>query len=75
MYSQPLKNGLGELAYLISTRCRYYDHGYQCLVISAETLASRVAASQLHTLGCPELVAKDPEDYAKIAIKLGTDKE
>ena len=43
--------------------------------ILAETLASRVAASQLHTLGCPELVAKDPEDYARIAIKLGTDKE
>ena len=41
----------------------------------AETLASRVASSQLYTLGCPELVAKDYEEYKNIAIKLGTDKE
>lgn len=43
--------------------------------IAAETLASRVAASQLHTLGCPELVAKNREDYEQVAIKLGTDKQ
>jgi protein O-GlcNAc transferase len=40
-----------------------------------ETLASRVASSQLHALGCPELVAKSKEDYVKIASRLGTDKE
>lgn len=38
-----------------------------------ETLASRVASSQLMTLGCPELVADDREDYERIAIRLGTD--
>jgi protein O-GlcNAc transferase len=27
------------------------------------------------TLGCPELVAKDRQDYQRIAIKLGNDKE
>lgn len=48
--------------------------GTPMVTMPAETLASRVAASQLHTLGCPELVAKDAEDYARIAIKLGTDK-
>jgi protein O-GlcNAc transferase len=40
-----------------------------------ETLASRVASSQLHALGCPELVAKSREDYVRIAVRLGNDKE
>lgn len=40
-----------------------------------ETLASRVAASQLATLGCPELIARTREEYQDIAIRLGTDKE
>ena len=38
-----------------------------------ETLASRVASSQLLALGCPELVAKDYDDYENIAVRLGTD--
>jgi len=45
------------------------------LTFLAETLASRVASSQLMTLGCPELVAKDRQDYERIAIKLGTDQQ
>jgi protein O-GlcNAc transferase len=49
--------------------------GTPMVTLPAETLASRVAASQLHTLGCPELVAKNREDYERIAIKLGTDNE
>jgi protein O-GlcNAc transferase len=40
-----------------------------------ETLASRVAASQLETLGCPELIAKTKEDYENVAVRLGTDRE
>lgn len=44
-------------------------------VCSGETLASRVASSQLHTLGCPELVAKTRDDYIQIATRLGTDAE
>lgn len=39
-----------------------------------ETLASRVASSQLYALGVPELVAKSREDYINIAVKLGVDK-
>jgi len=49
--------------------------GTPMVTFPGETLASRVAASQLHTLGCPELVAKTSEDYERIAIKLGTDRD
>jgi len=32
-----------------------------------------VASSQLHSLGCPELVAHTRQDYVAIASKLGSD--
>ena len=38
-------------------------------------MASRVAASQLVTLGCPELVARTRQEYQDIAICLGADRE
>jgi len=41
---------------------------------TGESFASRVAASILVALGCPELIAKTREEYQDIAIKLGTDK-
>lgn len=34
-----------------------------------------MAASQLATLGCPELIARTRQEYQDIAIRLGTDKE
>lgn len=34
-----------------------------------------MAASQLATLGCPELIAQTRQDYEDIAIRLGTDSE
>ncbi|CAE1308336.1 OGT [Acanthosepion pharaonis] len=49
--------------------------GTPMVTLPGETLASRVAASQLHTLGCPELVAKSREDYVNIAVRLGTDQD
>jgi protein O-GlcNAc transferase len=49
--------------------------GTPMVTLPGETLASRVASSQLVTLGCPELVAKDRADYEKIAIRLGIDDE
>ena len=49
--------------------------GTPMVTLAGETLASRVASSQLLTLGCPELIAKDRTDYERIAIQLGTDKE
>ena len=48
---------------------------YTVLLLPGETLASRVAASQLHALGCPELVANSAKDYERIAIKLGNNAE
>uniref|UniRef100_A0A8C4MRT1 UDP-N-acetylglucosamine--peptide N-acetylglucosaminyltransferase 110 kDa subunit n=1 Tax=Equus asinus asinus TaxID=83772 RepID=A0A8C4MRT1_EQUAS len=44
-------------------------------LITGETLASRVAASQLTCLGCLELIAKNRQEYEDIAVKLGTDLE
>jgi protein O-GlcNAc transferase len=38
-----------------------------------ETLASRVGASLLYTVGCPELVAESYDDYENIAVRLGND--
>jgi protein O-GlcNAc transferase len=35
----------------------------------------RVAASQLTTLGCPELIARNRQEYQDIAIRLGNDRE
>ncbi|CAL8078413.1 unnamed protein product [Orchesella dallaii] len=40
-----------------------------------ETLASRVAASQLMCLGVPELITHSPKDYEDLAVRVGTDKE
>ncbi|XP_048461454.1 UDP-N-acetylglucosamine--peptide N-acetylglucosaminyltransferase 110 kDa subunit isoform X1 [Rhincodon typus] len=48
--------------------------GFVFLVVG-ETLASRVAASQLMCLGCPELIAKTRQEYEDIAVLLGTDME
>lgn len=49
--------------------------GTPMVTLPLETLASRVASSQLIALGCPELVAKDRDDYVQIAFKLGTDRD
>merc|ERR1712061_811245 len=47
--------------------------GTPMVTLPAETLASRVASSQLHTLGLGELVAKTREDYENIAVRFGAD--
>lgn len=47
--------------------------GVPMVSLPLETLASRVASSQLLALGCPELVAKDYDDYENIAVRLGVD--
>jgi len=49
--------------------------GTPMVTLPGETLASRVASSQLCTLELEELVAKNPQDYENIAVKLGNDKE
>jgi len=45
------------------------------IVLTGETLASRVASSQLMTLGCSELVAQTRQQYEQIASRLGNDRE
>ncbi|XP_024084050.1 UDP-N-acetylglucosamine--peptide N-acetylglucosaminyltransferase 110 kDa subunit isoform X2 [Cimex lectularius] len=49
--------------------------GTPVVTLPGETLASRVAASQLATLGCHELIARTRQEYQDIAIRLGTDRE
>ncbi|KAI5735439.1 hypothetical protein M8J77_018346 [Diaphorina citri] len=49
--------------------------GTPVVTLPGETLASRVAASQLATLGCPELIARTHKEYQDIAIRLGTDRD
>uniref|UniRef100_A0AAQ4PU79 UDP-N-acetylglucosamine--peptide N-acetylglucosaminyltransferase 110 kDa subunit n=1 Tax=Gasterosteus aculeatus aculeatus TaxID=481459 RepID=A0AAQ4PU79_GASAC len=49
--------------------------GTPMVTMPGETLASRVAASQLNCLGCPELIAPNRQDYEDIAVKLGSDME
>ncbi|KAL4717648.1 hypothetical protein ACJJTC_000797 [Scirpophaga incertulas] len=47
--------------------------GTPVVTLSRDTLASRVAASQLTTLRCTELIARDEAEYINIAAKLGND--
>ncbi|BET00326.1 Tetratricopeptide repeat [Nesidiocoris tenuis] len=49
--------------------------GTPVVTLPGETLASRVAASQLATLGALELIARSRQEYQDIAIRLGTDRE
>lgn len=49
--------------------------GTPMVTLPGETLASRVASSQLTTLELHELVAKNREDYENIAVKLGNDRD
>ncbi|CAF1157112.1 unnamed protein product, partial [Didymodactylos carnosus] len=48
--------------------------GTPMISLPLETLASRVGASLLYTLGCPELVANTYDEYENIAVKLGNDR-
>ena len=49
--------------------------GTPVITLPGETLASRVAASQLAALGCPDLIARSRSEYEDLAIKLGNDRE
>ncbi|OCT80415.1 hypothetical protein XELAEV_18027226mg [Xenopus laevis] len=57
--------------------CIFADKLNMCCISPSvgDTLASRVAASQLSCFGCPELIAKSWQDYENIAMKLRTDVE
>ncbi|XP_054711717.1 UDP-N-acetylglucosamine--peptide N-acetylglucosaminyltransferase 110 kDa subunit-like [Uloborus diversus] len=49
--------------------------GTPMVTLAGETLASRVASSQLTCLGVPELIARTRQEYEDVAVRLGTDKE
>nr|XP_026500284.1 UDP-N-acetylglucosamine--peptide N-acetylglucosaminyltransferase 110 kDa subunit-like [Vanessa tameamea] len=49
--------------------------GTPVITLPGDTLASRVAASQLKALECTELIAKSMKHYEQIAVKLGTNNE
>ena len=47
--------------------------GCPMVTLPLESFASRVASSQLKTLGLPELIGADYKEYEQIAIRLGCD--
>jgi predicted O-linked N-acetylglucosamine transferase (SPINDLY family) len=49
--------------------------GVPIVTLPGEPFVSRVASSIVTSIGLPELVAKDAEDYYQIAKKLATDRE
>ncbi len=49
--------------------------GLPLLTCPGESFASRVAASQLQTMGLPELIASTVTDYEALAISLAKDRE
>lgn len=49
--------------------------GTPMVTLPLETLASRVASSQLTCLGTPELIASSYEEYEEIAVRLGSNRE
>jgi len=49
--------------------------GTPMVTLAGETLASRVASSQLTCLGLPELVATTHTEYEDIAVRLGRDRQ
>lgn len=49
--------------------------GTPMVTLPLETLASRVASSQLSCIGTPELIASSYQEYEDIAVRLGSDRE
>ncbi|XP_054160529.1 UDP-N-acetylglucosamine--peptide N-acetylglucosaminyltransferase 110 kDa subunit-like [Oppia nitens] len=49
--------------------------GTPMVTLMTDTLASRVASSQLTCVGVPELIAKSYDEYESIAVRLGTDRQ
>jgi len=47
--------------------------GVPVLTCAGQTLASRVAGSQLHAIGLPELITTHLSDYQALALELATD--
>jgi predicted O-linked N-acetylglucosamine transferase (SPINDLY family) len=49
--------------------------GVPVLTCSGETMASRIAGSQLHAIGLPELVTTSLAEYEALALRLAREPE
>lgn len=58
-----------------TTGCDALWAGVPLITLMGDTFVSRVAASLLNTLGLPELVTRNREDYCEVACRLGLDEE
>jgi predicted O-linked N-acetylglucosamine transferase (SPINDLY family) len=56
-----------------TTTCETLWLGVPWITLSGRSHVSRVSASILTVIGCPELIAKDPEEYSSKAIALAND--
>lgn len=56
-----------------TTTCEALWMGVPVITLAGKTHVSRVGASLLSNIGLPELIAKTPEEYVEIAIKLAHD--
>jgi predicted O-linked N-acetylglucosamine transferase (SPINDLY family) len=49
--------------------------GVPVITLAGRTHVARVGTSQLSNLGLPELIARSPDDYVRIAVQLAGDPE
>lgn len=56
-----------------TTTCEALWMGVPVITLAGRTHASRVSASLLSAIGHPELIARTPEDYVRLASTLATD--
>ena len=57
----------------MTSACDALGMGLPLVTLPGNAAASRASASMLHAAGLPDLVAKDREDYVRLAVRLGTD--
>ena len=57
-----------------TTTCEALWMGVPVITLAGQTHVSRVGASLLSHVGLPELVARDPDDYVRIALRLAADR-
>ena len=58
-----------------TTNCDALWMGVPVVTLAGRTHASRVGVSQLSNLGLTELIARDPDEYVDIAVRLAKDTE